>query len=120
MDYLKVDELKEGYLYRIKARNGTVGVWHSNKSEFLLSRYKFGHNFLFGELHWDIDKRFGTVKPLEELEKSPFAGDDVTPRRFTSKGQNVFGRPKEAEILEYLNLWEKKLGGPHPRETLNE
>lgn len=118
MDYLKVDALKAGYIYHIDARNGTVGVWNPVKSEFLLSRYKFGHNFLFGELHWDVDKQFGTAKPLKELEKSPFVQDDLIPRRFEFKGQNVFGRPREKEILEYANMWEKKLNAPHPREKL--
>lgn len=100
MDYLKVEDLKPGYLYRIKARNGTVGVWDPDKGEFLLSRLKFGSNFVFGEVHWDLDPHFGTVKPLEELEESPFDMEDY------SRG----------ELLKYLNKWEHKLDVPHPKE----
>lgn len=99
-DYLKVEELKPGYLYRIRARNGTVGVWDPDKGEFLLSRYKYGSNYTFGEVHWDLSDFFGTVRPHEELEKCPLDMADFD----------------EKEMLKYLNEWEHKLNDPHPKE----
>ena len=75
-DYLTVDELKDGYLYRIMARNGTVGVWKPETGEFVLSRYKFGFNYTFGEFHWDLSPDFGTARPYEELEKCPYDLND--------------------------------------------
>ena len=118
--YLKVDELKPGYLYRIKARNGTVGVWNPAKGQFTLSRYKFGDNYTFGEVHWDLDTSFGTVKPWEELEKSPFDLEDLRDRVIVVNGQEFWGNPKEEELLKYLNEWEHKLDDPHPKERYYE
>jgi len=115
--YLKVEELKPGYLYRIRARNGTVGVWNPDKGEFVLSRYKFRTNYTFGEIHWDLDPHFGTVKPWEELEKSPFTVEDLTSRLMKGgKYGEYWGNPKEEELLKYLNEWEHKLNDPHPKE----
>ena len=114
--YLKVEELKSGYLYRIRARNGTVGVWNPDKGEFVLSRYKFHDNFMFGEIHWDLSDSFGTVKPWEELEKSPFTVEDLTDRVMSKNGEHWWGNPKEEELLKYLNEWEHKLDDPHPKE----
>ena len=114
--YLKVEKLKPCYLYRIKARNGTVGLWNPDKGEFVLSRYKFGSNFTFGEVHWDLDKHFGTVKPWEELEKSPFKPEDLKNGKIRHNGREYWGNPKEEELLKYLNEWEHKLDDPHPKE----
>ena len=127
--YLKVEELKPCYLYRIKARNGTVGLWNPDKGEFVLSRYKFGNNYTFGEIHWDLDPNFGTAKPWEELEKSPFELEDLESRIMTweeaglekpswakTDGATIWYNPKEEELLKYLNMWEHKLNDPHPKE----
>ena len=125
--YLKVEELKPFYLYRIRARNGTVGIWNPEKGEFLLSRMKFGDNFTFGEIHWDLDAHFGTVKPWEELEKSPFTEKDLNDKTITWEeagvdkpewaiGDTFFGNPKATELLKYLNEWEHKINDPHPKE----
>lgn len=121
MDYLKVEDLKPGYLYRIRARNGTVGIWNPETGEFLLSRYKFGNNYTFGEIHWDLDPNFGTAKPFEELEKSPFEMEDLQDRQMVKGDLKWWGKPKEKEqaLLDYLNKWEHKLNDPHPKERFN-
>ena len=75
-DYLKMEQLKEGYSYKICARNAYVGVWIEDERGFLISRYKVGPNpSLAVEYHWDTwtpDEPFGTVKPIELIEKFPF------------------------------------------------
>jgi hypothetical protein len=119
MDYLEVEELKPCYLYRIKARNGTVGIWDPDKGHFLLSRYKFGDNFTFGEIHWDLDTSFGTVKPWEELEETPFTLDQLKSRIMVVDGKEYWGNPAEEALLEYLNMWEHKLDDPHPKERFD-
>jgi len=71
-EYLKMDSLSDGYAYKIFARNAYVGIWLAHKKSFLIARYKCGPNpYLFEEYHWDSDPRFGTVKPLELIEKCP-------------------------------------------------
>lgn len=119
--YLKVEELKPYYLYRIKARNGTVGLWNPNKGEFVLSRYKFGDNYTFGEIHWDLDTSFGTVKPWKELDKSPFTEGDFKWQKIKEEGIRgwYWGNPKEEALLKYLNEWEYKLNDVYPREKPN-
>ena len=93
--YLKVDQCRPGYLYRILARNGHVGIcdaYSKNSHDFTLSRHKFGSNYTFSEEHWDADKLYGTVKPIEEIEQVP---------------KEVF--LSEVMMLEYLNKWEDTL-----------
>jgi hypothetical protein len=101
VDYIKLEELEHNHLYRIHARNGRVGVYDENKGEFQLYRTKFHMVYTFGEIHWDLSKHFGTVKPLEELEECPL---DVTDY-------------KEDDMLAYLKSWEAEMDFQHPRET---
>ena len=65
-DYIKREDLKIGKKYRCYARNFEIGTWNGEAFEYM--RYKFGSTFPDTELHWDDDPRYGTVKPLEELE----------------------------------------------------
>jgi hypothetical protein len=67
-----MSEMKKDFAYEIIARNASVGVWVASREGFLISRLKFESVFLFVELHWDAHPRFGTAKPLKELEKCPF------------------------------------------------
>lgn len=135
MDYLKVDELKPYYTYKIRARNGRVGIWRPEGGDFVLRRTKFNDVFTFGEIHWDLDKHFGTAKPLEELEKSPFTYDDFKYETMTwdeycgitgrelPEWANLFDKVsvvlKEGTILKYLKSWEDKMDFQHPKEPLN-
>ena len=89
LDYLKVEELKDGYLYRILARNAMYGIWLEDKGAFLISRFKFGDNYLFEEVHYDLSEHFGTARPLMEIEKIPFTKEMIKTIKY--------------EVLEYLN-----------------
>lgn len=71
MDYIPVSKCRDGYLYRIKARNAGVGIYEESTGSFIIRRRKFGTVFIAREIHWDVDENFGTVKPLEELEHAP-------------------------------------------------
>ncbi len=94
MKYIKIEDLKDGWLYEIDGRNASLGIWSASKRTFLISRHKYRDNFLFEEDHFDSftigkDPSYATVLPLREIEKVP----------------------NEAEILTYLNA---------KREELNE
>lgn len=87
IDYIKLEDCKDGYLYRISARNGRYGIFVKELASFTLSRVKWGDNYLFDEYHYDTGAPFGTVLPLKEIEKAP---------NFTS----------EEKKLEYLNKFQ--------------
>ena len=82
--YIKMENLKNGYCYKILARNAYVGVWISQMKAFMISRYKMGdYPFLFYEYHWDTNDAihfpYGTAKPMAIIEKFPFKiKDDYT------------------------------------------
>lgn len=101
VDYIKVEDLKEGYLYRIMARNADYGIWFPSEQGFVIRRLKFDNVFTFTELHWDLSDHFGTAKPLLELEKSPFTDDDLV----YQKDEYKMWRPREDELLEWL--WDR-------------
>lgn len=90
-NYLKINELKEGYLYRIRARNAKFGIWIKEVKGFIISRHKFGYNYLFIEYHYDTGPPFGTVFPIEEIEKVPI----YIPRDWFKEDNN--------DLLKYLN-----------------
>jgi hypothetical protein len=100
-EYIKIKDLKGGYLYKIAARNADYGIWIPSRESFAISRIKFSNNFIFEEHHWDCES-FATVKPLKEIEKSPFYSDDIN-IIYTKK---YFGYKNEEDLLEYLNKFE--------------
>ena len=104
MEYLKVNELRSGYLYRIWARNALCGIWYPSCGGFIISRFKFGSNYLFVEIHWDLDKWHGTVKPIELLEKAPF-----NPSVFCDMWNATTNPAIYEPIINYLN----DAGGRH-------
>ena len=88
--YIRMKDLKDGYSYKIYARNAYVGVWKEADKGFIISRYKTTlEPSIFIEYHWDIDEFYGTVKPIELIEKCPFDFNDK-------------------EILDYLDSLEEK------------
>jgi len=92
MKYIKIMDLKDGWLYEIEGRTASLGIWSATNRTFLVSRYKFGDNFIFPEDHFDAftmgkDTPNGTVLPLRAIEKAPI---DI----------NFYD---EAELLAYLN-----------------
>jgi hypothetical protein len=92
--YIKMEDLKKGYLYHIKARNAYVGIWIPEKQSFLISRWKFNENFLFEEYHWDTGEPYGTVKPLEDIENCPLVIPETT---------KTTDSAYEQMLLAYLN-----------------
>jgi len=107
LEYLKMGQLKTGYLYKIIARNANCGIWLPQRQGFITSRIKAGTNFLFEEYHWDC-KAWATAKPLEEIEKSPFNAEEINIEYSEKNDRKVFGYPKSKEILEYLNKFEPR------------
>lgn len=71
MDYIPIKECKDGHLYRIAARNSNFGIFRKEFGDFEISRWKFNSNYIFEEIHWDLGPPYGTVKPLEHIEKAP-------------------------------------------------
>lgn len=67
LNYIPLEQCKDGYLYIINARNSKLGIFKKENSSFIISRFKFKSNYLFEEYHWDTGEPFGTVKPLELL-----------------------------------------------------
>jgi hypothetical protein len=66
------DQVKDGWLYRIYARNAIVGIWDQVKQKFTISRYKFGDNYLFEEQHYDSPPgNTGTAWARREIEHVP-------------------------------------------------
>lgn len=99
-DYLKMEHLKDSYCYKIYARNAYVGVWKEQQKAFMISRYKVGGTpYIFDEYHWDTNDEenfpFGTVKPLELIEKFPF------------ELQENYNDTEEQIILNYLDELEE-------------
>lgn len=102
-NYLKMKELKDGYGYKIWARNAFVGVWIESRKGFLISRYKVGPTpRLFVENHWDAwtpDDPTGTVKPLEIIERFPFE---------LRSEYTDYSEHEKASILKYLDKLEEE------------
>jgi len=106
--YISVEKLKDGYLYKIHARNAEYGIWVAACGHFIISRIKYTTNYLFEEIHWDLSTHFGTVRPIEEIEKSPFDPKDMK-ERVLIKGEEreYLAYKDDDQILEYLNQWEE-------------
>ena len=48
-EYIKIEDLKDGHLYKIIARNASYGIWLYRRQGFVISRVKFGHKYIFEE-----------------------------------------------------------------------
>lgn len=77
-NYIKIPDCKDGYLYIIRARNATVGIYKESEIAFTINRLKFKDRFLFEEYHWDTfafsfmgRDIYGTAVPLKEIERAP-------------------------------------------------
>ena len=93
-DYIKISELKDGYSYKIFARNAFVGIWIEKENGFLISRYKTTPKpYFFYEYHWDYDDVIGTVKPLAEIEKCSYS--------------TIFDDKNNKQLLNYLDRLEE-------------
>jgi len=66
---IALKDCKDGYLYRIDARNAGLGIFWKAEKSFIILRHKFFDKFLDTEGHWDTGSPYGSAKCLEELEK---------------------------------------------------
>jgi hypothetical protein len=99
--WIPLTACKDGFLYYIHARNANAGIFSAATSGFVISRKKFGANYLFTEYHWDSGEPLGTVKPLREIAAAPlFHGD--------------------REKLAWLNERSSELPNPWIREEASE
>ena len=89
--YILVDDCKDGGLYRIYARNFSLGVYNKQKQGFIGIRRKFTMIFLDMEFHWDTGVPYGTVKPYKFIGYCP---EDVD-----EKNDNLFKWLKEMNDL---------------------
>lgn len=71
-NYIPISKLQSGATYRIISRNSLHGIWIPESNGFIISRFKSNRIFPFLEYHWDINNLYGTVKPFEYIEQSPF------------------------------------------------
>lgn len=67
---ITLQDCKPRGLYRIDARNFSLGVYNGVSKGFYGLRYKFGNTFIDEEFHWDTGAPHGTAKPLEALPES--------------------------------------------------
>jgi hypothetical protein len=74
--YIPLSDCKHGWLYKVRSRNLTLGIFREDKKGFVGIREKFGEEYLFVEFHWDTGPPFGTVKPLECLVSCPIQNLD--------------------------------------------
>jgi hypothetical protein len=78
---IEIDDCKDGCLYFVYARWAKIGIYNKINIGFIISRYKFGGNFLDIEYHYNIGnlqpnmKQYGTVIPLKEIELVPKMDD---------------------------------------------
>lgn len=67
--YIPLPECQERKLYRLLARNISIGVFNPEQG-FIGIRTKFGSRFLDSENHWDAPE-FATAKPVEVIGELP-------------------------------------------------
>jgi hypothetical protein len=104
-NYIKIPDLKDGYLYRIIARNAGYGIWRAKTKGFTISRIKFGDNFVFEEYHYDCEA-FATAQPIEEIEKSPFDTEEFVDDLIKIDGKEYIQFRNHRAVLDYLNKFE--------------
>lgn len=101
-EYLKLEECKHGYTYRISSRNLAFGVYDERKQGFVGIRTKFGDRYLFVEYHYDTAAPFGTVCPRIELEKCPI--EDLAEGHFIEENGKKFYRTNKV-LFDYLDTF---------------
>lgn len=81
-DYLPLEKCEHSGLYRVDARNFSLGVYNEKDKGFIGIRTKFTMVFLDLEFHWDTGAPYGTVKPSEFLEWCPVYVDEKNDKLF--------------------------------------
>jgi hypothetical protein len=96
---IPLDKCKDRYLYIIDARNARLGIFHQPTKSFIISRHKFGSNYLFNEDHYDADERYGTATPLVEIEHVLYENEEVELKFLNKRTEEL--KDKLIEIFGY-------------------
>lgn len=64
-NYLPLDQMRDRGVYRLRARNFSLGAFNAATKGFVGIRFKFDSEYLFEEYHYDTGAPFGTVTPIE-------------------------------------------------------
>lgn len=113
---IPLEDCKHAYLYRISARNFSLGVFDAEVKGFVGIREKFGTRYLFTEYHYDTGAPFGTVFPQEELGPCPI--QDLA--GFHRQKNYDEGLGKEIEVLVTNKLlfgWLEEANHLHPQKS---
>lgn len=68
MNFIPLEDLEDGRVYRLKSRNLLVGLWRAKTNGFIGVRQKFDSRYLFEEFHYDTDSHCGTARATEALD----------------------------------------------------
>jgi len=98
-NYIPLEKCEDKYLYRIRSRNLSFGVFNKIYDGFIGIRHKFYDKFLFTELHYDTGPPFGTVFPDKKLNKLP---DDIELKEYLHNIDIKTGR--EVKFIRPLNV----------------
>ena len=66
--WIKKEDMQDFCMYKVDARNFSVGIWFEGKMHGL--REKYGDMFIDTEFHYDDGPPYGTCKPLVKLSSS--------------------------------------------------
>lgn len=102
---IKLEDLKDGYVYEIKSRNAHYGIWYNGIKAFLISREKFGDIYLFYEFYKDMENKYGTAFPINEIEKVPFESLPTYKDIFEVKRVDIISYLREKEKAYYLEVY---------------
>jgi len=106
--YMPMDDMKPYYLYRVHCRNSRYGLWLPDQNGCMGRRQKFHDWFLFTEYHYDTGPPYGTLKPMRELEKSPFGPKDFEMKTFKGKYGEYMKEASYTEMFKYLEEKERE------------
>lgn len=67
--YIKKEDCKRGWLYRIRSRNAGLGIYAPGVGGFVILRHKDGITQLSVEKHWDDGAPYGTARPSVAIEE---------------------------------------------------
>ena len=113
--YLPMESCRPGHLYRVAARNASVGIYDAGKRGFIINREKFGRRYLFVEDHWDTGVPFGTAKPLEDLGPAPRLTGEAELLRWLGVQAERYG-----DWREWIEATEQRQRPPVPRQPSRE
>lgn len=115
---IPLENMEQGRLYRVNARNGSLGVWNAKANGIILIREKFGREYLDTELHYDFDTNHGTAIPLEPLPEA--VPDGIRVSEWLHNGMVVCGVDLRGPPSKWREQLDKHVGtmdrdsGPGP------